>query len=78
MLLTLKRVCFFPCFSVGSVAIQDMNPVARLASPDFSPGSRMLAQESCAWTPLWSERGSRSYHLSEQQVQVHENQPGPG
>jgi len=72
----------------------------------------MLAQESCAWTPLWSERGSRSYHLSEQaapgflppaalvhpwtsaapgflppaalvhpwtsQVQVHENQPGPG
>jgi len=55
----------------------------------------MLAQESCAWAPLWSESGSRSYHLSEQpapgflppaalvhpctsQVQVHEDQSGPG
>jgi hypothetical protein len=38
----------------------------------------MLAQGSCAWTPFWSESDSRSYHLSEEQVQVRENKPGPG
>jgi hypothetical protein len=38
----------------------------------------MLAQGSCVWTSLWSESGSRSYHLSEEQVQARENQPGPG
>jgi hypothetical protein len=38
----------------------------------------MLAQGSCAWTPFWSESGSRSYHLSEEQVQARENKPGTG
>jgi hypothetical protein len=38
----------------------------------------MLAQGSWVWTPLWSKSGSRSYHLSEEQVQARENQPGPG
>ena len=38
----------------------------------------MLAQESGVWTPLWSESSSRSYHLSEEQVQTLEDQPGPG
>jgi hypothetical protein len=38
----------------------------------------MLAQGSCVWTPLWSESGSCSYHLSEEQVQTREYQPGPG
>jgi len=47
-------------------------------SPDFSPGSRMLAQDSHVWTPLWNESGSRSYHLSEEPVLARENQPGPG
>ena len=37
----------------------------------------MLAQGSRVWTPLWSESGSRSYHLSEEQVQVRANQPAP-
>jgi hypothetical protein len=35
------------------------------SSPDFSPVPRMLAQESCAWTPLCSEDDSCSCHLSE-------------
>ena len=47
-------------------------------SPHFSRGSRMLALGSCAWTPFWSESGSRSYRLSEEQVQVRENKLGPG
>ena len=38
----------------------------------------MLAQASCVWTPLWSESDSRRYHLSEEQVQAHEDQLGPG
>jgi hypothetical protein len=38
----------------------------------------MLAQESGVWTPLWSESSSRSYYLSEEQVQAHDDQPGPG
>ncbi len=38
----------------------------------------MLAPGSCGWTPFWSESGSRSYHLPEEQVQAHENKPGPG
>jgi hypothetical protein len=38
----------------------------------------MLAQDSGVRTPRWNESGSRSYHLSEAQVRVRENQPGPG
>ena len=38
----------------------------------------MMAQGSCGWTPLWSETHSRSYELSEEQVQACENQPAPG
>jgi hypothetical protein len=38
----------------------------------------MLAQGSRIWTPLWNENGSSSDHLSEEQVQVCENKPGPG
>jgi hypothetical protein len=38
----------------------------------------MLAQASRVWTPLWRESGSRRYHLSEEQVQAREDQPGPG
>jgi len=39
---------------------------ANAASPEFSPGTRILAKDSCARTLLWSERGSRSYLLSGQ------------
>jgi hypothetical protein len=38
----------------------------------------MLAQDKCGWTPLWSESHSRSYGLSEEQVQACLDQPGPG
>ena len=47
-------------------------------SPHLSPASRMLADFAAARAPGWSESGSRSYHLSEEQVQARENKPGPG
>ena len=34
----------------------------------------MLAQGSCDRTQLWSEKGSRSYLLSEEQVRARENE----
>ena len=34
-------------------------------SPEFSHGSRMLAQDSRGWTPLWRETDSDSYQLSD-------------
>ncbi len=62
----------------GSNTFMQLNGFDRVASPHFSPGSRMLAQGSCVRTPRWRESGSRSYHLSEAQVRARENQPGPG
>ncbi len=46
-------------------------------SPHFSPGSRKQAQDSCAYAPLWSEKRSHSYGLSEEQAYGHEDQPEP-
>ena len=48
------------------------------ASPHRSPASRMLAEFAATRAPVWSESGSRSYHLSEAQVRAREYQPGPG
>jgi hypothetical protein len=36
------------------------------ANPHFSPGSREQAQDSCSKAPLWSEKHSNSYGLSEE------------
>jgi hypothetical protein len=38
----------------------------------------MMAKGSGGWTPRWSEMHSRSYALSEAQVQAFETEPGPG
>jgi hypothetical protein len=38
----------------------------------------MLAQDSCVRAQLWRESDIYSYHLNEEQVLAHENQPGPG
>jgi malate dehydrogenase (oxaloacetate-decarboxylating)(NADP+) len=42
-------------------------------SPHFSPGSREQAQDSCSSAPLWSEKRSHSYGLSEEQAYGHED-----
>ncbi|MGB5516859.1 MAG: hypothetical protein WBO73_00115 [Gammaproteobacteria bacterium] len=47
------------------------------SSPHFSPGSREQAQDSCSYAPLWSEKRSNSYGLSEEQAYGHEDQPEP-
>jgi flagellar biosynthesis protein FlhG len=47
-------------------------------SPYFSPGSRMLVQDSRVRAPRRSESDSGGDHLSEEQAQVRENKPGPG
>ncbi|MGB5455426.1 MAG: hypothetical protein WBO18_05560, partial [Gammaproteobacteria bacterium] len=47
------------------------------ASPHFAPGSREPAQDSCSQAPLWSEKRSNSYGLSEEQAYGHEDQPEP-
>jgi hypothetical protein len=49
----------------------------RAASPHFSLGSREQAQDSFPQAPLWSEKRSNSYGLSEEQACVHEDQPEP-
>ncbi len=36
-----------------------------------------MAQGSCGWAQFWSETHSRSYGLSEEQIQAYENQPAP-
>jgi len=46
-------------------------------NPHFSPGSREQAQDSCYKAPLWSEKRSESYGLSEEQAYGHEGQPEP-
>ncbi len=38
----------------------------------------MMAKGSGGWTPRWSEMHSRSYGLSEAQVQAFETEPAPG
>ena len=38
----------------------------------------MMAQHRRGWTPRWNERNSRSYSLSEAQVQACMDQPAPG
>jgi hypothetical protein len=38
----------------------------------------MMAKESGGWTPRWSEMHSRSYALSEAQVQAFEAKSAPG
>jgi len=48
-----------------------------LASPHFSPGSREQAQDSYSKAPLWSEKRSNSYGLSEEQAYGYEDQPEP-
>ena len=42
-------------------------------SPHFSPGSRKQAQDSCSKAPLWSEKRSNGYGLSEEQAYGHED-----
>ncbi len=42
-------------------------------SPHFSPGSRKQAQDSCSKAPLWSEKRSNDYGLSEEQAYGHED-----
>ena len=49
-----------------------------MPSPHNSPVARKLAKDRCAWGQLWSEKHSRSYGWSEEQVQARMNQPGPG
>ena len=44
-------------------------------SPYFSPGSREQAQDSCSKAPLWREKRSHSYGLSEEQAYGLEGQP---
>ena len=44
----------------------------------ISPVARRLAKDRRVWTQLWSEKHSRSYGWSEEQVQARMNQPGPG
>jgi len=38
----------------------------------------MMAKESSGWKMRWSEMHSRSYALSEAQVQAFETKPAPG
>ena len=38
----------------------------------------MMAQARVGWAPGWSSMHSRSYGLSEAQVQASLDQPGPG
>jgi len=47
------------------------------SSPHFSPGSREQAQDPCSKAPLWNEKRSNSYGLSEEQVYGHEDQSEP-
>ena len=47
------------------------------SSLHFSSGSRKQAQDSCSKAPLWSEKRSHSYGLSEEQACGHEDQPEP-
>ena len=37
-----------------------------------------MAQDRVGWAPGWNSRHSRSYGLSEAQVQAGPDQPGPG
>ena len=37
----------------------------------------MLAKDKRVWTPLWSEKNSGDYCLSEEQFQARLDQPGP-
>ena len=46
-------------------------------SPHFSPGCREQVQDSCSKAPLWSEKRSDSYGLSEEQAYGREDQPEP-
>ena len=46
-------------------------------NPHFSPGSREQAQDSCSKAPLWNEKRSHSYGLSEEQAYGNEDQPEP-
>jgi hypothetical protein len=52
----------------------EASPIPELSSfnPHFSPGSRKQAQDSCSKAPLWSEKHSHSYGLSEEQAYGHE------
>ena len=47
------------------------------SSPEMSPGSGIQAEFAAAVAPLWSESGSRSYHLSEEQARASEKPPEP-
>jgi hypothetical protein len=48
-----------------------------IVSLHYSPGSREQAQHSCSKAPLWSEKRSHSYGLSEEQAYGREDQPEP-
>ena len=52
----------------------EVSPIPELNSfnPHFSPGSRKQAQDSCSKAPLWSEKHSHSYGLSDEQAYGHE------
>jgi len=58
-------------FAVGILS------TAQTPSPHFSQGSREQAKDSCSKAPLWSEKRSNSYGLSEEQAYGHEDQPEP-
>jgi hypothetical protein len=53
-------------------------PITSVTSPHIPPVIRNLAQDRGVWTLLWSEKHSRSYSWSEEQVQVRMDQPEPG
>ena len=59
-----------------------LDPFLHLSHHFFSlhvaPVSGMIAPDRCGWAPLWSERHSRRYDLSEQPVQACLDKRGPG
>jgi hypothetical protein len=49
-----------------------------MSSPHIAPGPRLLTQDRFGWAPVWSERRSRSYVLSEDQAQAKLDKSVPG
>jgi len=68
-------VCkYLHAVNLSLVHVADSYPVF---NPHFSPGSREQAQDSYSKAPLWSEKRSNSYGLSEEQAYGYEDQPEP-
>ena len=68
----------------GSTVISEQGSLASGKKADSWPNlhvasvSGMIAMARCDWTPPWSENHSRSYGLSEGQVQACLDERGPG